>query len=132
MGKVPSRILLNIGFVSGLRLEDIRDIGKGLTYKAEHREQHALFGDMLARFSDTVRSHIDKYWGMMVELGTVDVVRRVINESAEKARRMVDLDTMRHTDAREIGAEWLCLQAIRQLELDKPWDVILQLPNSMR
>ena len=31
----------------------------------------------------------------------------------------MDVDSMKHTDAREVGAEWLCLQAIRQLELDK-------------
>ena len=26
---------------------------------------------------------------------------------------------MEHTDAREVGAEWKCLQAIRELEIDK-------------
>ena len=29
------------------------------------------------------------------------------------------MDTLEHTDARDIGAEWLCLQAIRQIKFDK-------------
>ena len=29
------------------------------------------------------------------------------------------MNTTEHTDAREIGAEWVCLQAIRELEIDR-------------
>lgn len=119
LGKVRSRILLNVGFVSGLRPEEIRDIGKGLTYMSEHRNHQTIFGDALSCYSDTVRSHIDTYWKMMIEQGSVDTVKRVMDESAKEARRMIDLNTMQHTDTREVGTEWLCLQAIRQLELDK-------------
>ena len=119
VGKVRSRILLNVGFLSGLRPEDIRDIGKGLTWISEHRDQPTIFGDAFARYPETVRDHIGKYWAMMVEQGSVDIVQKVIDDSTAEARRMVDVGTMKHTDAREVGSEWLCLQAIRQLELDK-------------
>ena len=47
------------------------------------------------------------------------LVRRTIEESRPKAERLVDVDTMEHTDAREVGAEWICLQAIRELEIDR-------------
>ena len=119
VGKVRSRILLNVGFLSGLRPEDIRDIGKGLTWMSEHGDQPTILGDAFARYSDTVRGHVEKYWAMMVEQGSVDIVQKVIDDSTAEARRMVDVGTMKHTDARDVGAEWLCLQAIRQLELDK-------------
>ena len=119
VGKVRSRILLNVGFLSGLRPEDIRDIGKGLTYLSEHHDRETVFGDALAHYSEKVRSHIDTYWTMMVEQGSIDIVRQVMEESVEQARHMVDVSTMKHTDARDVGAEWLCLQAIRQLGLDK-------------
>ena len=119
VGKVRSRILLNVGFLPGLRPEDIRDIGKGLTWMSEHRDQPAIFGDTFTRYSETVRAHMEKYWAMMVEQGSVDIVQKVIDDSTADARRMIDSGTMRHTDAREVGSEWLCLQAIRQLELDK-------------
>ncbi|MGL5636400.1 MAG: IS1634 family transposase [Bacteroidales bacterium] len=119
VGKVRSRILLNVGFVSGLSAEDIRDIGKGLTYMSEHRAEYPLFENAFSRYSQTVREHIDKYWTMMIEQGSVDIVQQIIEESTSEARRMIDIESMEHTEAREVGAEWLCLQAIRQLELDK-------------
>lgn len=31
----------------------------------------------------------------------------------------MDVNTVRHTDARDVGAEWICLQAIRELEIDR-------------
>ena len=38
----------------------------------------------------------------------------------EKAERLVDVNTIKHTDAREIGAEWVCLQAIRGRKAGEP------------
>ena len=31
----------------------------------------------------------------------------------------MDVNTVRHTDARDVGAEWICLQTIRELEIDR-------------
>lgn len=36
-----------------------------------------------------------------------------------KARQLVDVKTIEHTDAREVGAENVCLQAVRELQIDK-------------
>ena len=55
----------------------------------------------------------------MVKKGSVDAVKATIEESREKCERLVDVNTIEHTDAREIGAEWMCLQALRELELEK-------------
>nr|WP_320947058.1 hypothetical protein [Bacteroides intestinalis] len=42
-----------------------------------------------------------------------------MEESRQRTERLIDVNTIKHTDAREIGAEWICLQAIHQLEIDK-------------
>ena len=55
----------------------------------------------------------------MVNNGSLDAVKSVMEESRQKAERLVDVSTIKHTDAREVGAEWICLQAIRELEIDK-------------
>ena len=60
-----------------------------------------------------------EYWGEMVKLGSLDIISKAYEASKAKAERHVDTDTLEHKDARDIGAEWLCLQAIRQLEFDK-------------
>jgi hypothetical protein len=54
----------------------------------------------------------------MIEQNAFDVVDQVIADSNIQARRMIDIATTEHTDAREAGAEWLCLQALRQLQFD--------------
>ena len=46
-------------------------------------------------------------------------VKTTIEASREKCESLVDVNSIEHTDAREIGAEWICLQALRELELDK-------------
>lgn len=45
-GRVRSRVMLNVGFIEEPhRPEDIRDIGKCLTYLHEHQGQEELFGN---------------------------------------------------------------------------------------
>lgn len=118
-GNACTRILLNVGFIHGLTPEEIRDISKGLTYKYEHQEDHELWEDQMAVYSDVVREKIAEYWGMMIEQKSLDIIPDAIKQSVAKARRRIEVDTLEHTDAREIGAEWLCLQAIRQIKFDR-------------
>lgn len=119
-GRVRCRIMLNVGFMAPrLRPEDVRDIAKCLTYMSEHKGEQDLFGDSLSGYNDVVKSKAKEYWNRMVELGNMDVVKKCIEESRTKAERLVDVKTIKHTDARDVGAEWICLQAIRELEIDK-------------
>ena len=123
-GKTCSQTLLNVGFIHGLTPEEIRDISRGLTYKYEHRndKDKELWPDPLATYSDAVRRKIDEYWARMVEEDRLDVIPRAIEASRAKAGKLIDSDTLDHKDARDIGAEWLCLQALRQVGFDRFFD----------
>lgn len=119
-GRVRSRIMLNIGFIEEThRPEDIRDIGKCLTYLYEHQGHRDFFGSPLSRYNEFVERKSLEFWDMMVSNGSIDTVRGIMEASHEKAKGLVDVDTIKHTDARDIGSEWICLQAIRELEIDK-------------
>ena len=119
-GRVRSRIMLNVGFIDeGHRPEDIRDIGKCLTYLHEHQGESNLFGSPLSHYNEFVQRKANEFWSEMVNNGNIDAVKTVMEESRHKAERLVDVNTIKHTDAREVGAEWICLQAIRELEIDK-------------
>ena len=112
-GRVRSRVMLNVGFIEELhRPEDIRDIGKCLTYLHEHQGQEELFGNPLSRYNGFVQRKTWEFWHAMVNNDSTDAVKASMEESREKAERLVDVNTIQHTDAREIGAEWVCLQAI--------------------
>ena len=122
-GRVHSRILLNVGFISPDPIpEDIRDVGRCLNWMQGHRNwknEPDLFGGALSRYKESVRQMAVKYWDEMLREGSLDAVDQTVEASRKKAERLVDADTMEHTDAREVGAEWICLQAIRELEIDK-------------
>lgn len=120
-GRVRSRVMLNVGFIEEEhRPEDIRDIGKCLTYIHAHQGEGCdLFGSPLSRYNAFVQCKAKEFWHEMINNGSVDAVKATIEESRKKAERLVDVNTVQHTDAREIGAEWICLQAIRELEIDR-------------
>lgn len=118
-GRVRSRIIMTVGFLPGLSAEEIRDIGRGLNYLQENRCPETLWGDAFSHYSETVREHVKSIWTEMVRLDAVDVPKSKLDEGVRKARKMVYTDTLRHTDARNVGAEWLCLQAVRQLRLEE-------------
>ena len=118
LGHSCTRILLNVGFVDDLQPEEMRDISRALTYKYEHQEDKELWPDPLCVYSERVRVRALEYWDEMVKLGSLDIIGKAYEASKAKAERHVDTETLEHKDARDIGAEWLCLQAIRQLEFD--------------
>ena len=119
-GRVRSRIMLNVGFIEEPHLpEDIRDIGKCLSYMHEHNGEKDLFGNPLSCYNEFVQRKSREFWQEMVNNGSIDAVKTTMEESRQKAERLVDVNTIKHTDAREIGAEWVCLQVIRELEIDR-------------
>lgn len=120
MGKVRSRIMLNVGFMERpLDPYDVAAIGRALSRRFENRgQQQTLLGKDTDGLKPVVAEHVEKYWQQMVEIGSIDRVCQAVKDSEQKARRMMDTSTMKHTDAREVGAEWLALQAVRQLDIE--------------
>lgn len=118
-GRVHSRILLNVGFMQPRLLpEQVRDISRVLNYKMEHRDTHDLFGNVFKDMDSVVVERAEQYWRQMVEQGSIDSFDKARQASEAKASRLVDVDTLKHPDARDVGAEWICLQALRELGVD--------------
>lgn len=121
-GKVRQKIVMTVGFVPELTRMEMSEVGLVLTWKVQQSQMYeipALFErDPTVRYGDKVAVKADELWCEMIEKRVFDIPRYVIRESERKARRLVDVNTIRHTDAREVGAENVCLQAIRELQLD--------------
>lgn len=82
--------------------------------------QQRLFDiDPCAESSRKVRDYVEKFWQQMRDNGKIDAARHSYDEAERKVLRLVDVNTIKHTDAREIGAENVCLQAIRELQFDE-------------
>ena len=120
-GMVRNRTILTVGFdMNDIAMEDVRLVGEGLTRLQKcHGNRATLFGDLTESYPRHVRVYIEKYWNQILSRGSLDTLENAKAESNSKAERLVDVNTIKHTDARDIGAEWVCLQAIRELEIDK-------------
>ena len=54
----------------------------------------------------------------MVSKGQIDRFNAKEGIAAKEAERYIDLNTVKHTDAREVGTEWLCKQTIDKLGIE--------------
>jgi Transposase DDE domain len=107
-GRVCHRTLYNVGFIS-FDADKLVTIQRVLNNRLERKEP--LFEE---NDQDAI-SIADKYLQEMVSKKKIDVSDQVF----EKSKRLVDIDTLKHKNAREIGAEWMCYQGLEQLELKK-------------
>ena len=123
-GRVRTRLMLAAGFLPELTTDEICDIRRGLSCLLEQSgelpgQQHLFDMNPMKEMSEIVCSYVYSFWEEMKRKGTIDAARESYEESVRKARRLVDVNTIEHTDAREVGAENVCLQAIRELQIDK-------------
>lgn len=86
-------------------VEQRNRIQKHLTNRYEKKE--FLFEET----DPLVIKYADQLWQRIVDEKKVDI------PSVEKQERMVDVDTLKHRDVREIGAEWICRQTWEKLQL---------------
>lgn len=124
LGRVHTRVMLVPGYLPELSREEITQLRHGLTWRMEQSNlipgQQTLFQrDPTISFGEKVCGYIEKFWQEMIDNGKIDAARSSYDEASRKARKLIDVDTVKHTDAREVGAENVCLQAIRELQLDR-------------
>lgn len=118
-GTVHSLIMLNIGFEPALKPVQVHKIAHALTARFQNRNQLELFDNKLVGLDELEMSFAEKYWQKMIDDGMIDRFDKREKEARKEAERYIDLDTVEHTDVREVGAEWLCKQAIDQLAIDR-------------
>lgn len=123
IGRVHTRVMLTPGYLPDLCSDEIVQIRRGLTYLMEQSAfipgQQTMFDtDPRQDYSQKVRGYIEKFWTQIKDSGKIDSARTSYDEAERKARKSIDVNTIQHTDAREVGAENVCLQAIRELQID--------------
>ena len=72
-----------------------------------YQKQSALFES-----DDSIVTHFaEKFWKQLIDGKKIDA------NWADKAAKQVDVDTLQHSNVREIGAEWMCYNTWDQLQL---------------
>ena len=86
--------------------EQLNKIQKQLTEKYQHKQ--SLFE---SEEEPIVKKYVEDLWQRMITSKKLDIV------PVEKLSRMVDADTLRHSNVREIGTEWICHNTWNKLQL---------------
>jgi transposase len=104
-GRVCHRTLLNVGFLKNVTSEQLNKIQSHLN--ARYKKQETIFEEA----DSVVVEMTDGLWQRLVSEKRIDV------DWADKAARQIDADTMKHSNVREVGTEWMCCHAWNQLQL---------------
>ena len=104
--RICHRTILNIGFMEDARPEQLNKIQKQLSEKYEHKQ--SLFE---LEQDPVVKKYVEDLWQRIIACNKLDIA------PVEKLSRMVDADTLRHSNVREIGTEWMCHHTWDKLQL---------------
>ena len=105
-GRVCHRTLLNIGFID-YEIETLNLVRQILKNRLEGKAPLFEIKDELALY------WANCYWEKLIKTGKVDALENTF----EKSKRMVDVESIKHKNVREIGSEWMCYQALEQLQI---------------
>lgn len=118
-GHVHSLIVFNIGFEPNLTVKNVQRIALALTERFKKRNDENLFTENYGNLNELELAKADEYWKRMRDEGGIDRFDSKEAKARSEASHCVDIDSVEHTDARNIGAEWLCKQAMdEQLSLE--------------
>lgn len=106
---VRNRTIVTAGFIDHLTAEELNYIQKKLTKKLNGK--NSLFED---DFQEHLWEYIDELYSKILKSNKIDN-----SHSSQKDIHSVDLNTLKHTEARELGGEWMSLQTLKQLKIDQ-------------
>ncbi len=117
-GHIHSLIVLNIGFEPNLTVKNVQRIALALTERFKKRNDENLFTENYGNLNKLELAKADEYWKRMRDEGGIDRFDNKEAKARSEASHYVDIDSVEHTDARNVGAEWLCKQAMDELSLE--------------
>lgn len=107
LDEVRQRTVLSVGFLHDFNADQIDLIEKGICDRISG--QQSLFEDA------QVKAFVEELYQRMIKEKKVDLGM----SDRQKDIDTVDLNTLKNKDVREVGAEWLSLQAVRELGIDR-------------
>ena len=105
--RVCHRTILNVGFMEEVTVDQLNKIQKQLTERYERKQ---TFFEQ-ASDDPVVKKYVEALWQRIVASKKLDLA------SVEKLSRMVNIDTLQHNNARDIGAENIAYQTWEKLQL---------------
>ena len=110
--RVCHRTMLNVGFISNqLTPEQLNVIQKILTQKVV-----GVTTIDFAEYHDSIiNEYVERWYCLMLTRGKIEAPA---DTALFNQYQTIDTASIKNKDVREAGAEWLCLQALKQLGID--------------
>jgi len=107
-GRICHRTILNVGFLDDeLTPEQLNVIARTLTDMYQRKQS------IFTQIDPLISKWVAELWGKIVGGKRLDLT------AYDPNNRMVNADTLNHSNVREMGAEWMCYNTWQQLDLDK-------------
>ena len=116
--RVCHRTLLNAGYLDDLTTDQLNLIQKILTYKVKNYDK-PLF-ELPHSDDQVVIEYVDKFFQRMVSEKRIDIGTEKPAKRATKSQKdlqLIDVNSLKNKDVREVGAEWMAYQAMNQLQI---------------
>jgi len=115
-GRVCHRTMLNAGYLDTLNADQLNLIQKIITSKAANCN-NPLF--TIPYTNDIiVNQYVDEFYDRLVSEKRIDVVSDKHKTRNDKDIQKIDINSIKNKDVREIGAEWMCYQTMKQLQFE--------------
>ncbi|MFV8328529.1 IS1634 family transposase, partial [Flavobacterium sp. ZS1P14] len=110
--RICHRTLLNIGFLPELKSEHLNVIQKRLnqlvTGASDLFEEEDLF----------IKPYVNAFWEQLVASKRIDLVKNKTSVlDSKSSKTWIDLQSIKHNEVREVGAEWIGFQTLNKLHL---------------
>lgn len=118
-GRVCHRTMLNAGYLDELNTNQRNLIQRLVTEKATHCND-PLFSCQSTDDS-IVNKYVEEFYNRLVSEKRIDIVSEKEKKQIAKNGKdihKIDVNSIKNKDIREIGSEWMCHQALDQLQLD--------------
>ena len=116
--RVCHRTLLNVGFLGELiDIDELNQVRRIICKRYQDIKGGNELFDIQDDNTQKVIDLADRLWKELVEKNRIDIGQKQPKAPTVRQRNMVFEESIRHPDVREIGAEWLCHQALEQLKL---------------
>ena len=116
--RVCHRTLLNVGFLNGtINIDELNQVRRILCKRYQDINGGNELFDIQYNNPQKVIDLADKLWKDLVERNRIDIGQKQKKEPSVRQRNMVFEESIRHPSVSEIGSEWLCYQALEQLQL---------------
>lgn len=119
-GKTRHNNLLNLGTLENLQADELKMLANRIEdlYLGNTNNLFSAVSDDVEKLAVKFYKELRKKHEIAIELSPNKNNKIADNQIVEEYFERIDLKSIRHDEVREVGAEWLCLQAIRQLGLE--------------